>query len=129
MPGPKYGDFKFPSDFGFSGSSGQTTTVRSHERRMPQRYAKGGAVKRSSRPPLRPSPEQVVGGTIAAGAAAAAYDKHRRNQEAARERERLSVEETLEGGVRRRRERELGLKRGGSVGYRKGGKMRGRKDC
>lgn len=111
MAGPKYvKDFAFPSDFGFTGSAGRVE-VRAHSR---QKYAKGGRVKRRS--PLKPSPEQVLGGTIAAGAAAAAYDKLRDRDE--KPKERLSVGETARGGVRERRERELGLKKGGKVSRR-----------
>lgn len=103
-------DFKFPRAFGFSGSAGEVH-VRPHTR---QKFAKGG--KGSRRPPLKPSPGQVVGGTLAAGAAAAAYEKLRRREE------RTSTMDAIRGATRRQREQELGLKKGGKV-------RRGMKDC
>ena len=107
MPGPRYvKDFEFPKSFGFTGSGGDVS-IRQHTR---QKFAKGGKVGR--RPPLKPSPGQVVGGALAAGAAAAAYEKLRKRD---KPKERLSVGETMDGGIRRRRERELGLKKGGKV--------------
>lgn len=111
MPGPKYVDkFEFPSSFGFSGSAGDRTTVpvRQHERQKPQRFAKGGGVKRLAK----------VGAAVGAGAAILEA-KRRANER--RERERLSVGETLRGGIRERREKELGLKKGGKVKANKGG--------
>jgi hypothetical protein len=51
MPGPKYvKQFEFPSSFGFTGSAHdrEVTTVRSHDRRKPQRFAKGGVVRKGS---------------------------------------------------------------------------------
>lgn len=103
--------FKFPRAFGFTGSADRAegrVAVRPHTR---QAYAKGGKVSR--RPPLKPSPGQVVGGALAAGAAAAAYDKLRKKEKPTQE--RLSVGETVGGGIRERREKELGLKKGGKV--------------
>lgn len=113
--GVKYvNDFKFPKEAGFTGSRGQVA-VRPH---MRQGYAKGGKVR--GRPPLKPSPEQVLGGTIAAGAAAAAYDKLRRREEAPpptppRMGREYSTPDLVKGKLRRDRERDLGLKKGGRV--------------
>ena len=64
MAGPKYIDrFNFPSDFGFSGSATDrtTTTVRSHERAKPTRFAKGGKVSVKLR--KRPVGDTIQGGT------------------------------------------------------------------
>lgn len=120
----KYGEFKFPKSFGFTGSDGGVS-VRPH---MRQGYAKGGKVARRS-PPLKPSPEQIVGGTIAAGAAAAAYDKMRRREETpapptprSRDGEGSSAMDAVRGTTRRKREQELGLKKGGKV-------RKGMKNC
>lgn len=42
-------DFTFPSNFGFTGSAHDrpTVTVRPHERARPQRYARGGKVRKA----------------------------------------------------------------------------------
>lgn len=113
------GDFKFPRSFGFTGSADKAegrVAVRPHTR---QAYAKGGRVSR--RPPLKPSPEQVVGGTLAVGAGAAAY-KYLSERGEREDRKRESVSDTVSGSIRRRRERELGLKKGGKV-------RKGMKNC
>jgi hypothetical protein len=67
--GVKYVDnFSFPSDFGFTGSSADraTTTVKSHERARPLRFAEGGSVPSSiakildKRPSMRTPAEQKL---------------------------------------------------------------------
>lgn len=106
MAGPKYvSDFKFPRSFGFEGSAGRVS-VRPHTRKG---YAKGGRV---ASPKGGLTLKKVAAGAAAAGAAAAAYDSLRDRQH---KRQRLSVGETAAGGVRERRERELGLRHGGKV--------------
>ena len=101
-------DFSYPSDFGFSGSNG-VTTVRSHTRTKPQRYAEGGQVKDDSLvgkvkrfftgddpPATPPKPKDVAAAdTIPAQKPASAADAIK-NQRA-------------------RQMKELGLKRGGKV--------------
>lgn len=122
MPGPKYvNQFEFPSSFGFSGSASDrmTTMVRGHERKMPHRMAKGGRAVRKAPPSGLTARQKLIGAGIgtalAAGAASQLRDKPKRS-------ERLSVRDTMEGGVRQRRERELGLKHGGKVPrFAKGG--------
>lgn len=109
MAGPKYvRDFSFPKDFGFSGSAGQTH-VKPH-----MRFAKGGRVRK----PLKPSPGQVVGALTGAAAAAAAYKKLKEEQERepqppVKESEEFSTVDAARGTIRRKREQELGLKKGG----------------
>jgi hypothetical protein len=118
--GPKYVDkFEFPSSFGFTGSSSDrlTTTVRSHDRAKPQRFAKGG---------------KVVGGALAAGAALAALNRKKGRPLTSRERREIEAEnrgrtstvDTIRGKTRRQQMEDLGLKKGGKVGYRAGGKHR-----
>lgn len=88
--GPKYvNQFEFPSSFGFTGSAHDrvVTTVRSHERKKPQRFAKGGKV----------------------------FSKPANPKLSAAKQQRLSVEQTMRGGIRRRREQALGLKKGGKA--------------
>lgn len=107
MPGPKYvNDFTFPKSFGFSGSSGEVS-VRPHTR---QRFAKGGRVRK---PPPRDSVATLKKLAAAAGAGAAGAYAFSGDDE--KPRERLSVGETARGEVRERREKELGLKKGGKV--------------
>lgn len=59
MPGPKYGDFKFPRSFGFTGSAGDRVPIRGHERRPPVRMQRGGRAKKEAPDEVRPSMEQI----------------------------------------------------------------------
>lgn len=101
MAGPRYGEFEFPSSFGFSGSASDrtTTTVRSHERRRPQRFAEGGKVEKKPPPKKKEEPPPKPKGLI--GRAADELKNRRARQ--------------ME---------ELGLSAGGPVGYAKGGKKK-----
>jgi hypothetical protein len=102
------GDFKYPRSFGFTGSADRAegrVAVKPHTR---QRFAKGGRVR-----PKTPA-GKIVGGLLAAGAAAAGYDKLKDSKPEPAER-RYSTTELVGGKGRRQREQDLGLKRGGKV--------------
>jgi hypothetical protein len=101
------GDFKYPRSFGFTGSADKAegrVAVQSHTR---QGYAKGGRVR-----PKTPA-GKIVGGLLAAGAAAAGYDKLKDSKPEPER--RYSTTELVGGKGRRQREQDLGLKRGGKV--------------
>lgn len=105
------GDFKFPRDFGFTGSADAAegrVGVRPHTR---QKFAKGGRVKKDLTPKtkLKPSPGQVVGATLAAGAAAAAY------KSATGEKGETTPRESKRALQLAKQEKDAGLKRGGFV--------------
>lgn len=133
MPGPKYvTDFEFPASAGFTRSGRSDVTVRSHVRQQPVRLARGGSVRRAlgaaPKSGLKPSPEAVVGGTLAAGIGAGLYARHKRNQvkQAGKAPQNASAVDAVRGNTRRRREKELGLNTGGAVRhYAKGGKVTG----
>lgn len=111
MAGPKYvNNFEFPSGFGFSSSASDrtTTTVRSHERAKPH-FAQGGAV--NSRGPG----DQYARGGKAASKKTPGLSKRGRPQKL------VSPVDAVRGNIRRQREQDLGLAKGGQAKYAKGG--------
>lgn len=127
MPGPKYvKDFEFPASAGFTRSGRNDVEVRTHVRQPPQRFARGGPVRRA----LKPSIEQVVGGTMAAGVGAALYERHKRKQapkpQPAKPTPRASAVDAMRGTTRRKQEQDAGLAKGGTLRrYAMGGQVNG----
>lgn len=102
-------DFKFPKEFGFSGSAGQTT-VREHSR-GPRRFAEGGQVKKSR--PLTSYEKDSI----------QAENEGRRQPENPQPKP-TGTFDALRGKTRKQLEKDLGLKKGGKVKrYARGGSV------
>lgn len=102
-------DFKFPKDFGFSGSAGQTT-VREHSR-GPRRFAEGGQVKKSR--PLTAYEKDSI--------QAENEGRHPPPAPDGPQPKATGLVDALRGKTRRQLEKDLGLKKGGKVRRAKGG--------
>lgn len=128
--GVKYvDDFSFPSDFGFTGSAADrsVTTVKSHERKRPQRFAEGGSVSSmppaiakiiGKRPSQRSAAEQKLVDDYNDSKAAIPIVKDRTPAAAppaASGEGPLSTLDIMKGKGRRLQEQKLGLKRGGKA--------------